>query len=109
LRVSEDRNLDACATMKVIKVKTARFSQVVGEYGKPQVHTLWQKPSADRHFQAQMKKNRVMTVLKSETGTDFAIVGLKESKEARYLVFQKSLKRFLEKRIIGVDWSLVRE
>ncbi len=95
--------------MKLLKVKTARFSQIVEKCGKPQVYTLWQKPSTDRHLQAQIKKNRVMTVLKSETGTDFGIIGLKESKEARYLIFPKSLKRFAEKRIIGVDWSLVRE
>ena len=95
--------------MKLLKVKTFRFSQIVEECGKPQVYTLWQKPSTDRHLQAQMKKNRVMTVLKSETGTDFGIIGLKESKEARYLIFPKSLKRFAEKRIIGIDWSLVRE
>ena len=95
--------------MKLIKVKTARFLQVVEECGKPQVYTLWQKPSRDRHFQAQIKKNRVMTILKSETGTDFGIIGLKESKEARYLIFPRSLKRFAEKRIIGVDWAHVRE
>jgi hypothetical protein len=96
------------ATMKLIKVKTARFSQVVEECGKPEVYTLWQKPSTDRHLQAQMKKNRVMTILKSETGTDFGIIGLKETKEARYLIFPKSLKRFAEKRIIGIDWALVK-
>ncbi len=95
--------------MKLIKAKTSRFSQVVEECGTPQVYTLWQKAVADRHFQAQVKKNRVMTVLKSETGTDFGIIGLKESKEARYLIFPKSLKRFAEKRIIGVDWAQVRE
>ena len=95
--------------MKLIKVKTARFSQVVEECGKPQVYTLWQKPLSDRHVQAQMKKNRVMTILKSETGTDFGIIALKESKEARYLIFPKSLKRFAGKRIIRVDWALVRE
>jgi hypothetical protein len=50
-----------------------------------------------------------MTILKSESGTDFGIVGFKESREARYLIFPKSLKRFAEKRIIGIDWALVRE
>jgi hypothetical protein len=49
----------------------------------------------------------VMTILKSESGTDFGIVGLKESKEARYLIFPKSLKRFAEKRIAGINWALV--
>ncbi len=95
--------------MKLLKIKTARFSEVIENCGKPHVYTLWQKPSADRHLQAQIKKNRAMTILKSESGTDFGIVGFKESREARYLIFPKSLKRFAEKRIIGIDWALVRE
>ena len=95
--------------MKLLKIKTARFSQVIENCGKPQVYTLWQKPSADRHLQAEIKKSRVMTILKSENGTDFGIVGFKESNEARYLIFPKSVKRFAEKRIIGIDWALVRE
>ena len=95
--------------MKLLKTKTARFSQVIDNSGKPQVYTLWQKPSADRHLQSQIKNNRVMTILKSESGTDFGIIGFKESKEARYLIFPKSLKRFAEKRIVGIDWALLRE
>jgi hypothetical protein len=95
--------------MKLLKIKTARFSQVVENCGKPHVYTLWQKPAADRHLQAQIKKTRVMTILKSESGTDFGIVSFKESREARYLFFPKSLKRFAEKRIIGIDWALARE
>ncbi len=93
--------------MKLLKIKTARFSRIVDKCGKPQVYTVWQKPSTDRHFQAQIKKTRVMTILKSDSGTDFGIVGFKESREARYLIFPKSLKRFAEKRIIGIDWALV--
>ncbi|MGC2626236.1 MAG: hypothetical protein WA269_05305 [Candidatus Udaeobacter sp.] len=95
--------------MKLLKIKTARFSQIIQKCGKPQVYTLWQKPLADRHLQSQIKKARVMTILKSESGIDFGIVGFKESREARYLIFPKSLKRFAEKRIIGIDWALVRE
>ena len=95
--------------MKLLEIKTARFSQIIETCGKPQVYTLWQKPSADRHLQAQIKKNRVITILKSESGTDVGIIGFKESREARYLIFPKSLKRFAEKRIVGIDWALVRE
>ena len=95
--------------MKLLKTKTARFSQIIKDCGKPQVYTLWQKPSADRHLQSQIKNNRAMTILKSESGTDLGIVGFKESKEARYLIFPKSLKRFAEKRIVGIDWALLRE
>jgi hypothetical protein len=95
--------------MRLLKVKTARFSQIVEKCGKPQVYTLWQKPAADRHLQAQIKKNRAMTILKSQSGTDFGMVGFKQRKGATYLVFPKSLKRFADKRIVGIDWSLARE
>jgi hypothetical protein len=95
--------------MKLLKTKTIRFSQIVEKYGKPNVHVLWQKPAADRHFQTQLKNNRVMTVQKSESGTDFGMIGFKEKKGARYLIFPKSLKQFTDKRVIGVDWTLVRE
>jgi len=95
--------------MKLLKVKTARFSQVVEKCGKPQVYTLWQKPATDRHLQAQIKNNRVMTILKSESGTDFGIIGFKQRKGATYFVFPKSLKRFADMRIVGIDWSRMRE
>jgi hypothetical protein len=95
--------------MKLLKVKTARFSQVVEKCGRPQVYTLWQKLAADRHLQAQIKNSRVMTIQKSEGGTDFGVVGFKSRKGATYLVFPKSLKRLADKRIIGIDWALVRE
>jgi hypothetical protein len=95
--------------MKLLKVKTARFSQVVEKCGKPQVYTLWQKLAVDRHLQAQIKKNRVVTILKSESGTDFGMVGFKQRKGATYLLFPKSLKQFADKRIVGIDWSFVGE
>jgi hypothetical protein len=95
--------------MKLLKTKTARFAQVIEECGKPQVYTLWQKPSADRHLQAALKKNRVMTILKSESETDFGVAGFKENKGTTYLVFPKSLKQFVDKRVVGIDWTLVRD
>jgi hypothetical protein len=95
--------------MKLLKTKTVRFSQIVEECGQPNVYTLWEKPVADRRFQAQLKNNRVMTIQKSESGTDFGIIGFKERKGARYLVSPKSLKQFADKRVIGIDWTLVRE
>jgi hypothetical protein len=94
--------------MKLLKTKTARLSEVIERCGKPQVYTLWQKPSTDRHLQAQLKNNRVITILKTESGTDFGIAGFKQKKGATYLVFPKSLKQFADKRVVGVDWTLVR-
>jgi hypothetical protein len=95
--------------MKLLKIKTIRFSQIVEECGQPNIYTLWQKAAADRRFQVQLKNNRVMTVQKSESGTDFGIIGFKERNGARYLVFPKSLKQFADKRVIGIDWARVRE
>src|SRR5438552_19103585 len=93
--------------MKLLKVRTARFSQVVEKCGAPQVYTLWRKPSADRHFQSQVKNNRVMTVQKSESGTDFGIGGFKECEGASYLGFHKSLKHFADKRIFEIACALL--
>jgi hypothetical protein len=93
--------------MKLLKVKTARFAQVAEKCGKPEVYTLWQKPSADRHLQSQIKNNRLMTVQRSDVGTEFGVVGFKESKGASHLIFPKSLKRFENRRIVGINWDLV--
>ena len=90
-----------------MKTRTVRFSRVVEKCGKPQPYTLWQKPSADRHLRAQVKNNRIMTVLKTESGTDFGIASFKEKKGASYLVFPKSLKRFVDRRVVGIDWTVV--
>ena len=93
--------------MKLLKVKTVRFAQVIEKCGEPEVYTLWQKPGADRHFQSHIKNNRVMTIQKSGSGTEFGVMGFKERKGATYLVFPKSLKRFAGKRIVGINWALV--
>lgn len=94
--------------MKLLNVKTTRFSVVVEKCGRPEPYTLWQKPKTDRKFQALLKSNRVMTVQKSESGTEFGMVGFHERRAASYLIFPKSLKRFAENRIVGIDWDLVK-
>ena len=93
--------------MKLLKVKTTRFAQVVEKAGEPGVYTLWQKPANDRHLQSLIKNTRVMTVLKSDRGTEFGQVGFRERKGASYLAFPKSLQRFAEHRIIGIKWDAV--
>jgi hypothetical protein len=94
--------------MKLLKTKTTRFAEVIEAAGPPGVYTLWQKPTADRHFQSLIKNHRVMTLMQTETGTDFGIAGFKEHKGARYLAFPKSLKRFEDHRIVGIKWDLVK-
>lgn len=50
-----------------------------------------------------------MTILKTESGTEFGIAGFKEKKGATYLVFPKSLKSFVDKRVVGIDWTLISQ
>lgn len=95
--------------MKVLKTKTMRFSEVVETAGRPEVYTLWQKPKTDKHLQSLLKNNRVMTILQSDGGSDFGLVGFREEQGARYLAFPKPLKRFIDRRIVGIKWDLVGE
>ena len=94
--------------MKLLKTKTVRFADVVKKAGSPEVYTLWLKPAKDPKFQNFLKNNRVMTIQKGETGTDFGFAGFKERKGARYLVFPKSLKRFDNNRVVGINWDLAK-
>ena len=94
--------------MKLLKTKTSRFAQIIEKSGKPEVYTLWQKPAQDRHLQSEIKNHRVMTILKTESGSEFGMVGFKAQKGASYLIFPKSLKRFENKRIVGINWDLVK-
>ena len=94
--------------MRLLTTKTKRFADVIEAAGKPEVYTLWQKPAQDRHLQSEIKNNRVVTIQKSEAGSEFGMVGFKESKGASYLVFPKSLKRFENNRIVGINWDLVK-
>lgn len=94
--------------MKVLRTKTTRFAQVVESCGKPQTYTLWQTPAKDRHLQAAVKQTRIMTILRSDAGTEFGCVGLVERPQAIYLEFAKSLKRFADQRIVGIKWEVVK-
>jgi hypothetical protein len=94
--------------VKLLKTKTARFAQIVEKAGKAEVYTLWQKPAQDRHLQSEIKNNRVMTILKTGAGSEFGMVGFEEQKGASYLIFPKALKRFENRRIVGINWDLVK-
>ena len=95
--------------MKVLKTKTARFGLVVEKSGQPHTYPLWQEPKKDRHLQSQIKQDHIMTIARTESGTEFGMVGFLERPGALYLEFPKSLKRFADRRIVGIKWDLVKE
>lgn len=94
--------------MKLLKVKTARFTDVIAESGKPESYVLWRKPADDSRLKRLVAQNHVMTVRRADGGADFGEIGLHEEKGASYLAFPKSLKQFAGKRIVGIKWELVR-
>jgi hypothetical protein len=94
--------------VKLLKTITTRFADIVERAGKPEPYTLWQKPAQDRHLQSEIKNHRVMTILKTDAGSEFGIIGFKEKKGAGYLIFPKSLKGFENRRIVGINWDLVK-
>ena len=93
--------------MKVLEVKSARFAVVVEKCGTPEVYTLWMKPEADRKLQTLIKNHKIMTIQATDAGTEFGIAEYCERKAARYLAFPKSVKRFADRRIVGINWELV--
>ena len=93
--------------MKLMKVKTARFGEVVEHCGKPQSYTLWRKPSEDARLKKLLAQNHIMTIHHQNGGADFGDVGLHEQKGATYLAFPKSLRPFQGKRIVGIKCDLV--
>lgn len=93
--------------MKLMKVKTARFAEVLEKCGPPGSYTLWRKLNDDPQLKKLLAQNRIMTVRRG-TGADFGEVGFHEAKSTIYLQFPKSLKRFAGQRIIGIKWELVK-
>jgi hypothetical protein len=100
--------MPAPCDMKMLEVKTVRFALVVETAGTPEVYTLWQKPEGDRHFQSLLKKNRIMTIQQNDAGTEFGIAEFCERKGATFLAFPRSVKRFADRRVVGIKWDLVQ-
>jgi len=94
--------------MEVLTTKTVRFTEAVEKCGEPKSYTLWQEPKKDRRLQAQIRQHRIMTIARTESGTEFGMVGFLERRGALYLEFPKSLKRFANRRIVGIKWELVK-
>jgi hypothetical protein len=93
--------------MKLLKVRTVRFAEVVEKCGEPQSYTLWRKPADDPQLKKLLAQNRVMTVRRG-AGADFGEVGFHKAKSTIYLQFPRSLKRFEGQRIVGIKWDMVK-
>ncbi|MEO7598253.1 MAG: hypothetical protein ABIV50_04935 [Opitutus sp.] len=90
-------------------MKTARFVEVVEKSGRPETYLLWVPAARDKRFQRAVKDHRIMTVHQELRGAkkDYGVVGFHEEDNAQYLLFPKSLRRFDERRVIGIDYELL--
>lgn len=87
---------------------TARFRQMVERCGRPDVHLSLVAPAKDRVLRGLADQNRVMTVWQAHRGgTDHGVVGLFPEDGVQFLVFEKSLRAFANKRIVGIDYGLL--
>jgi cytosine deaminase len=97
--------------MQLIKVKTARFADVVKSAGAPEVLAVWTDPRKDNDFQRALRAHRIMTVHQTVVGAkkDFAEVGFIPGPNVSYLQFPRSLEEFAGRRIVGVNYGLLAE
>jgi hypothetical protein len=84
-------------------MKTARFSEVVKQCGRPETYLVLTDPSKDKTLQARVKAQRVLTVTQATVGakTDYGEVGFKEGGTRQYFIFPKSLRLFVGRKIVG--------
>jgi hypothetical protein len=91
------------------KMKTARFSEVVKKCGQPEVYLAFMAPDRDTTLQSAIRHHHVMTVNQSTVGqkADFAVVGYEKSFKGQILIFPRSLAKFKDRKVIGINYDLI--
>ena len=90
-------------------MKTARFTEVVKAGGAPETYLLWVPAEKDKTFQRALREHRIMTVHRELRGAkkEFGTVGFHKAPIAQWLMFPKSLRRFEDRRIVGINYDLM--
>ncbi|HSI15338.1 MAG TPA: hypothetical protein VK961_25045 [Chthoniobacter sp.] len=90
-------------------MKTARFSEVVKQCGRPESYLVLVDPAKDKTLKASVKAHRVLTVSQATVGAkaDYGEVGFEEGGTRQYLIFPKSLRHFAGRRIVGIKYDLL--
>lgn len=91
-------------------MQTVRFAKVVKDSGSPEIYLMWKEPSKDTALQKLVAQHRVMTLTQPRTGTkkDWGELGLGEDLGGQMLVFPKSLGKIDGKRVVGIDYRLLK-
>ena len=95
--------------MPLLALKTERFSTIVEKCGRPEALML-RNGSAQRVIAKMRDQHRAVTVpLGARAEAKFGIVGVLNKTRSVILAFPKSLKRFENTRITGIQWDLVKD
>lgn len=95
--------------MRLIKVKTVRFTELVRACGQPEPYTAWADPLHDLVFQKAVRETRVLTVHQETAGTrsDYGSIGYTRDRHGSLLIFPKSLHGWRDRRVVGVKYDLL--
>lgn len=90
-------------------MKTAKFSEIVKRCGEPSIYLTWLDPARDKTLKRAVAEHRLMTLHQELHGgkKDYGTVGFLKDRRAQLLVFPKSLRRFTDRKVIAVDYSLI--
>jgi hypothetical protein len=93
------------------RMKTARFKSVVERAGEPKIHLVWSEPTRDPVLKTAAAECRLMTLHQELHGAkkDYGEVGLHPERNAQYLLFPRSLRKFSGRRVVGIDYGRVHD
>lgn len=92
-------------------MKTARFSDLIKQAGKPSTHLLLVEPKKDSALIRAAKENRVLSVQREIRGArkDSGQVGIFQAEHTQFLVFPHSIGKYSGRKIVGIDFDQVQE
>ncbi len=90
---------------------TVRFSEVLKVGGKPKQYLPFADPRRDKAFAEAEREQRIVSLKQAPTGNqkDHGIIGVLREKFVSYLIFQKSLSRFVGHRVVGINYGQLAE
>lgn len=82
------------------------MAQILEYAGKPRLHLAWVEPTRDPALKRALATHQVVTIHQRARGSkkDFGVVGLEPGRDAQYLIFPKSLRRFEGARIVAIRY-----
>src|SRR3982074_2081414 len=88
-----------------------RFGDLVRSSGRPEILTLWTKPSKDPSLMKAVKTNRVLTVVQGHPGKkrDVGEIGFHERPHALYFIFPRPLDKKEPEQVIGINYELIEQ